>query len=96
MLYATWAELCKLQAIWSIATVLLSDVVTFLAVHACERDLRANVRAFASHGLATSRAGNSTHLNRVKHTLGATHELELICSGGGVRTRDLTIMSRAL
>ena len=51
MLYTAWAELCEFQTVWSVATVLLGDVVTFLAVHACERDLWANVCGLASHGL---------------------------------------------
>ncbi len=62
VLYATWAELCKLQAIWVVATVLLSDVVAFFALHACKRDFWANVCALGSHGIATSRAASGRYL----------------------------------
>src|SRR5690606_22291506 len=47
---ATRAELLHLQAVGVVPTVLLGDVVAFLAVDARNRDLRTNVRALAGHG----------------------------------------------
>ena len=47
---ATWAELLKFHTIWIVAAILLCDVVTFFAVNACHSDLRADIRALASHG----------------------------------------------
>lgn len=93
VLAATWAELRHFETVWVVATVLLGDVVTFLAVHACERDLRANVRALACHGSATSRAAMGAARSNKKHAVAC---VQGICSGSGARTRDLTIMSRAL
>ena len=48
---ATRAELLKFHAIWIVAAVLLGDVVTFFAIHACHGDLWTNVRALTCHGL---------------------------------------------
>ena len=47
---ATWAILLKFHTIWIVAAVLLSDVVTFLAVNARHCDLWADIRALAGHG----------------------------------------------
>ncbi len=49
VLAAARAELVQLDAIWIVATVLFSDVIAFLAISACKRDLGTNVRSLA-HG----------------------------------------------
>ena len=48
---AARAELRQLDAVGVVAPVLLGDVVALLAIHARERDLGANVRTLAGHGL---------------------------------------------
>src|SRR3954463_9781577 len=54
VLAATRAELLQLHAVRVVATVLLGDVVAFLAVHAGQGDLGADVRALAGHVRASS------------------------------------------
>ena len=49
VLVVTRAELLHLEAVGSIATVLLGDVVAILALRASERDLRTNVPSLLSH-----------------------------------------------
>lgn len=51
---AAWAELLELKTIWIVATVLLGDVVAFLAIDAGHGDLGTDVRALTCHGLAPS------------------------------------------
>ena len=58
---ATWAVLLDLKAVRVVTTVLLGDVVTFLALNACERDLGTDIalghdRAFQLSGPADSAA----------------------------------------
>jgi hypothetical protein len=77
VLDTAWAELRKFQTVWVVATVLLGDVVAFLAVHACERDLWANVCTLACHGLATSRAASAQRITNKKHALGRADEVIL-------------------
>src|SRR5690242_17398288 len=90
VLAATGAELRQLHAVGVVAAVLLGDVVALLALGACERDLGANVGALAGHGKSFCRS-----CCRSGPTLGRPLQDEL-CSGGGIRTRDTTIMSRVL
>src|SRR3954470_16905162 len=52
VLAATRAELRQLHAVGVVASVLLGDVVALLAHGAGERDLRANVRGLAGHGMS--------------------------------------------
>lgn len=47
---ATWTELLELKTVWIVTTILLSDVVTLFAIHACHGDLWTNVRALTCHG----------------------------------------------
>ena len=61
MSVATWAVLLDLEAVRIVTTVLLGDVVTFLALNACERDLGTDIalghdRAFQLSGLAEGAA----------------------------------------
>ena len=64
VLSALGAELGKLQTIRRVTTVLLGDVVPLLALGACERDLRTDVRCllghFYSRRLMVFRSGNGT------------------------------------
>lgn len=48
---ATWTELLEFHTVWIVAAVLLGDVVTLFAIHACHGDLWTNVRALTCHGL---------------------------------------------
>lgn len=48
---ATWTELLEFHAVWIVAAVLLSDVVTLFAIHACHGDFWTYVRALTCHGL---------------------------------------------
>ena len=49
LLAATRAELLQLQAVRSVTTILGRDVVTLLALRACQRDTRTDVGALACH-----------------------------------------------
>lgn len=83
MLATTWAELAQLQTIWSVTTILRRDVVTFLALSACQRNARTDVGALACHFV---------HLNNSYTCQSLTGR----CSEEETRTLDLTIMSRTL
>ena len=83
-LVAARAVLCQLETIRRVTTVLLGDVVALLALRACQSDLGANVLRLACHG---------------DSPFAVAYVGVRLCwsgSGGGARTRDLTIMSRAL
>src|SRR5690348_15419403 len=81
---AARAELLQLHPVRVVPAVLLGDVVAFLAVHARQGDLGADVGALAGHGVPSSCLRKSWCYWRSAG------------SGGGARSRDLTIMSRAL
>ena len=49
VLAAARAELCEFHAIGVVATILLGDVVTLLALGAGKRDLRANIAGLLGH-----------------------------------------------
>ena len=75
------AELLQLQPVGIVATVLLGDVVTVLAHLARQGDLRPYICT-----------GGHVRLSfRLRCSLRRS-----VCSGGGTRSPDLTIMSRAL
>lgn len=89
-LLAARAVLVQFQAIRGVAPVLLGDVVALLAFRARQRNLRANVFRFCSHFfllslLSCPDPANPRGTPRIRFR-----------SGGGIRTLDLTIMSRAL
>ena len=83
LLAATRAELLELKTIRRVATVLRRDVVTLLALGACQRDARTDVGALACHW--------GSPLVFVVCRLPAG-----VCSEKETRTLDLTIMSRTL
>ena len=83
-LTATRAVPHQFQTIRIIPAVLLGDVVTLFAFAARQSDLRTNVLRLACHG---------------DSPFAVAYVGVRLCwsgSGGGARTRDLTIMSRAL
>ena len=84
-LVAARAVLRQLETIRRVTTVLLGDVVALLALRAGQSDLGANVLGLACHGCFPRLVASLTRPVGSKN-----------CSGGGARTRDLTIMSRAL
>lgn len=83
LLAATGAELLELKTIRGVTTILGRDVVTLLALRACQRDARTDRGAFACHSSPSAFA----LLYRL---------VPVICSGKETRTLDLTIMSRTL
>lgn len=83
VLATTWAELAQLKTIRSIAAILRRNVVTLLALSACQRDARTDVGAFACHFV---------HL----YNSCTCQKLPGRCSEEETRTLDLTIMSRTL
>lgn len=82
-LTATWAELLQFKTIWSIATILGCNVITFLTLCASHRDARTDISAFR-HFLCTPLL------------LILVPGSPAIRSGRETRTLDLTIMSRTL
>lgn len=48
---ATWTELLEFHTVWIVAAVLLCNVITILAIHACHGDFWTYVRALTCHGL---------------------------------------------
>lgn len=88
-LAATRAVLHQFQTIRVVPAVLLGDVVTLLALAARQGDLRADVGRLAGHSYLPLCLGPPDQ----RHFL---FQSKLKSSEGGVRTRDLTIMSRAL
>ena len=89
-LLAARAVLVQFQAIRSVAPVFLRDVVALLAFRARQRNLRANVFRFCSHFFLLSLLSCPDPANPR-----GTPQVRFR-SGGGIRTLDLTIMSRAL
>src|SRR4029078_2815016 len=75
------AALLHLETVGVVPTVLLRDVVPLLALRARERDLRADVRALAGHGLATSRAVAAPNLVPARRP---THRVHLAVAGAGL------------
>lgn len=53
VLFATWAELLDVKAIWIVATILFGDVITLFTFRARQSDLRTNIGAFARHWIAS-------------------------------------------
>ncbi len=88
-LAAARAVLVQFQAIRVIPTILLGDVVTLFTLAARQGDLRANIGRLAGHSYLPLCLGPPDQ----RHFL---FQSKLKSSEGGVRTRDLTIMSRAL
>src|SRR5215213_7230423 len=59
------AVLLHLEPVGVVAAVLARDVVPLLALHAGQRDLRADVGALGGHGTALSRCGGAAWFVRV-------------------------------
>lgn len=99
VLAAARAELGQFKPVRRVAAVLLRDVVPLFAVHACERDLGADVSAFARHGGSPTLSCTIfvAHMSCSLIDAGTSTIYYLhMCSGSGTRTRDTAIMSRLL